>query len=147
MAAPLSLMTGVVRPYSLAHSINVISVLKAIVVIAIQPNFAKPEIVPILLSFLGIAILIAFSATFAKHLLPIRFKWIAKMPELMLVAAIAWCFAIVFVGLSGVGLCWGGIAAELPGFPVRAETLVWLLFFGAVARNDPVIRCDAARCL
>ncbi len=42
-------------------------------------------------------------------------------------------FAIVFVGLSGVRLCWGGITAELPGFPVRAETLVWLLFFGAVA--------------
>jgi len=70
----------------------------AIVVIAIQPNFAKPEIVPILLSFLGIAILIALSVTFAKYLLPIGFKWIAKMPELMLVAAIAWCFAIVFVG-------------------------------------------------
>lgn len=40
--------------------------------------------------------------------------------------------AFVIVGLSGVRRCWSGIAVDLPGFVVRAEALVWLLFFGAV---------------
>jgi len=72
----------------------------AIIIIAVQPNFEKPEIGAILFSFLGIAVLSLIAVAAAKYLLPIGFKWIAKMPELMLVAAIAWCFAVVFSGIN-----------------------------------------------
>ena len=72
----------------------------SIIIIAVQPNFEHPEIVPILLSFMGIAILFLLSVATAKYILPIGFKWIAKMPELILVAAIAWCFAVVFFGIK-----------------------------------------------
>jgi len=72
----------------------------SIIIIAVQPNFEKPEIVPILLSFLGILLLLGIAIFVAKYLLPIGFQWIAKIPELILVAAIAWCFAIVFVGIN-----------------------------------------------
>jgi len=72
----------------------------SIIVIAIQPNFEKPEVGPILLSFLGIAVLTLIAIAVAKYILPIGFKWIAKMPELILVAAIAWCFAVVFIGIN-----------------------------------------------
>ena len=72
----------------------------AIVVIAVQPNFADPQVVPILMGFLGIALLIGLSVLLAKHVLPIGFRWIAKLPELVLVGAVAWCFAIGFLGQS-----------------------------------------------
>ena len=72
----------------------------AIIIIAVQPNFEKPEIIPILVSFIGIALLAVGAVFVAKYILPIGFKWIAKMPELILVAAIAWCFAVVFIGVN-----------------------------------------------
>jgi len=72
----------------------------AIVVIAVQPNFDNPQVGPILVSFLGIAIVALLAALLAKHVLPIAFRWIAKVPELLLVAAIGWCFGIVFMGGS-----------------------------------------------
>ena len=70
----------------------------AIVVIAVQPNFADPQVTPIVFGFLGIGVLIALAVVLAKYLLPIGFRWIAKMPELVLVGAVAWCFAIGFLG-------------------------------------------------
>ncbi len=72
----------------------------AIIIIALQPNFEKPEIGPILFSFLGIALLALGAVLFAKYIIPIGFKWIAKMPELILVAALAWCFLVVFTGIN-----------------------------------------------
>ena len=70
----------------------------AIVVIAVQPNFADPKVAPILFGFLGIGLLILLSVLLAKYVLPIGFRWIAKLPELVLVGAIAWCFAVGFLG-------------------------------------------------
>jgi Kef-type K+ transport system membrane component KefB/voltage-gated potassium channel Kch len=72
----------------------------AIVVIALQPNFASPQIMPILASFLGIGLLIVISVLIAKYIVPVAFTWIAKRPELILVGAVAWCFGIGFVGNS-----------------------------------------------
>ena len=68
----------------------------AIVVIAVQPNFADPQLAPILFGFLGIGALIAVSVLLAKYVLSIGFRWIAKLPELVLVGAVAWCFAVGF---------------------------------------------------
>jgi len=70
----------------------------AIIVIAVQPNFSHPEPLPILLSFLGIGVLAIAAVVMAKYLLPVAFRWIAKVPELLLVAAIGWCFGLVFLG-------------------------------------------------
>ncbi|MCP3902183.1 MAG: sodium:proton exchanger [Planctomycetes bacterium] len=72
----------------------------AIVVIALQPNFAAPEIVPILMSFVGIGLLLVISVLIAKYVVPVAFAWIAKRPELILVGAVAWCFGIGFLGNS-----------------------------------------------
>jgi len=70
----------------------------SIIVIAVQPNFDDPQLSPILFSFLGIGIVVLTAALAARYLLPIAFRWIAKVPELLLVAAIGWCFGIVFLG-------------------------------------------------
>jgi len=71
----------------------------AIGVIAVQPNFSAPEIIPILLSFLGIAVLTALAAFIAKFIIPVGFKWVAKKPEVVFAAAVSWCFLIVMLGV------------------------------------------------
>jgi Kef-type K+ transport system membrane component KefB len=72
----------------------------SIIVIAVQPSFNDPQIVPILLSFVGIALLVAVAVLLARHLMPVGFRWIAKLPEVIVVAAVAWCFVVVFAGLN-----------------------------------------------
>lgn len=72
----------------------------AIVVIAIQPNFANPQAGPIFSAFVGIAILVGIVVLLTRYLLPLIFHWIATSPELLLVAGVGWCFGIVFLGTS-----------------------------------------------
>jgi len=72
----------------------------AISVIAIMPNLNDPQLGPILFSFLGIGLLGTISALAARHVIPIGFRWITKMPEVILVAAVSWCFIIVLLGTN-----------------------------------------------
>ncbi|MCK5480905.1 MAG: cation:proton antiporter, partial [Gammaproteobacteria bacterium] len=72
----------------------------AIGVIAIQPNFAAPESGPILMSFLGIAVLASMAALIAKYIIPIGFRWVAKQPEIIFVASMSWCFFVVMLGIN-----------------------------------------------
>lgn len=72
----------------------------AIIVIALQNNFEAPEFGPIAHTFAGIVLLATVAMLFARYLLPVGFRWIAKRPEVVLVAAIAWLFMVVFAGGS-----------------------------------------------
>ena len=87
-------------PGRVALGLLVIEDLWAIVVIVLQPSFDSPQALPILASFAGIAILAILAFAMARTLIPIAFRWIAKVPEIILVGAIAWCFAVVFLGAS-----------------------------------------------
>jgi Kef-type K+ transport system membrane component KefB len=72
----------------------------AIVVMLIQPNLADPAVSPILFAFASIALLIAIAAVASRLVMPIAFRWIAKNRELTVLAALAWCFTIVAVGMN-----------------------------------------------
>lgn len=72
----------------------------AIVIIALQPSFAEPAIGPVLASLGGIALLATIAALTARYVTRPAFGWIAKSPELMLVAALAWCFVVLMVGMQ-----------------------------------------------
>jgi Kef-type K+ transport system membrane component KefB len=72
----------------------------AIVIVIIQPSLQSPEVLPIIASFAGIGILAVLAALVSRAVLPMMFSWIAKMPELVVVGAISWCFAVVFAGAS-----------------------------------------------
>jgi Kef-type K+ transport system membrane component KefB len=87
-------------PGRLALGILVMEDLWAIVIILLQPSLQNPEILPIVGSFVGIAILAGVAFLVSQTLIPLAFRWIAKMPEIILVGAIGWCFAVVFVGGS-----------------------------------------------
>ena len=66
----------------------------AIIVLAMQPNLLKPQIVPLVASFGNGILLVAVTALLSRYLLPPLFRSIAKLPELMLVASLAWCFLV-----------------------------------------------------
>ena len=72
----------------------------AIIIIALQPSFSDPAIGPVLASLGGIALLSVVAALTAQYVTRPAFGWIAKAPELMLVAALAWCFIVLMVGMN-----------------------------------------------
>jgi Kef-type K+ transport system membrane component KefB len=87
-------------PGRVALGLLVVEDLWSIVVIIVQPSLHEPHILAILASFLGIGLLTAIAIVVARTIIPIGFRWIAKVPEIILVGAICWCFAIVFAGAS-----------------------------------------------
>ncbi len=66
----------------------------AIVLLGIQPNLANPQILQILLSFAKGFFLVFLSMMISKFVLPRIFKSVAKIPELVLVSSLGWCFLI-----------------------------------------------------
>jgi Kef-type K+ transport system membrane component KefB len=87
-------------PGRLALGILVFQDLWSTIVILLQPRLDAPEFLPIVGSFAGIAIIAGLAIAFSQTVLPTVFRWIAKVPEVVLMAAIGWCFAVVFAGAS-----------------------------------------------
>lgn len=87
-------------PGRLALGILVMEDLWAIIIILLQPSLQNPQLIPILESFIGIGILGSVAFLLSRTMIPLAFRWIAKLPEIILVSAFAWCFAIVFIGSS-----------------------------------------------
>ena len=88
------------EPGRLALGMLIFQDIWVIVAILIQPNIQNPEIGPIMLSFLGIAILSVIVALTSRTIVARAFHWIAKTPELTLMCALAWCFVVVFFGMN-----------------------------------------------
>jgi Kef-type K+ transport system membrane component KefB len=70
----------------------------AIIILAVQPSFEEPQVMPIVLTFGGIILVVVLAALGARFVLPRMFAAVAKAPELVVSVALAWCFA---VGLAG----------------------------------------------
>lgn len=66
----------------------------AIILLGIQPNLADPNLLKILLSFGKGLLLVLMSLMISKYILPRLFKSIAKVPEMVLVSSLAWCFLV-----------------------------------------------------
>jgi len=90
----------------------------AIVILAVQPNLAHPDLATIGGTFLGIGIVGATAFTLSRFALPYLFKTVAKSPELIVTAALGWCFGI---GLFGLKLGELSVAAGLPNCSVSLE--------------------------
>jgi Kef-type K+ transport system membrane component KefB len=73
----------------------------AIVFLALQPSFANPSVTPIVLTFLGTAIVGVIAAVVARAVLSRAFHVVARSPELVVTVALGWCFG---VGLFGANL-------------------------------------------
>ncbi|MBI2901903.1 MAG: cation:proton antiporter [Planctomycetes bacterium] len=84
----------------------------AIVVLAVQSNIASPSFLEIGLSLargLGLAL---GSVLAARYVLPHLFRLVAKMPEIMLIASITWCFLIAYLAVrAGFSEAMGALIA------------------------------------
>lgn len=85
----------------------------AIVVLALQPSLESPELTPIVLTFTGIALVVGVAVLGARFVLPGMFSAVAKLPDLVVSVALAWCF---FVGLTGghLGTVIGWFGLDVP---------------------------------
>ncbi len=73
--------------------------LAVILVLAIQPNLSDPSLMRLLPAFGKVLLLVGIAYLAGRFLLPPIFKSVAQQPELVLVGALAWCFALV--GFAG----------------------------------------------
>jgi Kef-type K+ transport system membrane component KefB len=75
----------------------------AIAFLALQPNLDNPHLGTLLESFVKGAGLVLMALGLSRYVLPRLFSFAAKVPELMLIAALAWCF-LVSGAAAGLGL-------------------------------------------
>ena len=75
----------------------------AIVVLGIQPNLLDPQFGKLLGSLVSGALLVAATLAISKTVLPRLFRSVAKLPELVLIGSLAWCF-IVCAAANAAGL-------------------------------------------
>jgi Kef-type K+ transport system membrane component KefB len=122
----------------------------AIILLALQPNLLTPQVGPLAASFGKGIILVVASLLLSRYLLPSLFWSIAKLPELMLLASLAWCFFISggahLAGLSReMGALIAGVA--LSTFPYNLDVIAKVtsirdffvtLFFVALGMKIPV---------
>lgn len=66
----------------------------AILFLAIQPNLNHPSVVSVLYSFGKVALLVAVALVASRYALPSIFRAVARLPEMVLVGALAWCFLL-----------------------------------------------------
>lgn len=124
----------------------------AIIVLAIQPNLANPEILGIAKTFGIGALLVTGAVLVAKYVLPLVFESIAKLPELLVVVSLAWCFLISLVAAHpavGLSMEMGALIAgvTLATFPYNLDIIAKVinirdffitLFFVALGMQIPI---------
>lgn len=65
-----------------------------IIFLAIQPSLGDLRAGSFVLSLVRVAVLVASSLAVSRFLLPPLFRSVARLPELVLVGALAWCFLV-----------------------------------------------------
>jgi Kef-type K+ transport system membrane component KefB/voltage-gated potassium channel Kch len=121
----------------------------AIVVLSIQNSLSNPQILSILVQFGQAALLIVISMALSKYALGYLFRKIARLPELMLVASLGWCFLICgLAGFFGLSLAMGALIAgvAISTFPYNLDIIAKIvsirdffitLFFVALGMEIP----------
>lgn len=98
----------------------------AIVLLGLQPNLSQPQVGIILWSFAKGGLLVVLSLLLSKYGLGFIFQRIAKLPELVLVASLGWCFFVAglanYLGLSmEMGALIAGVAIST--FPYNLDII------------------------
>lgn len=124
----------------------------AIIVLALQPSIAHPGLMTILPTFVSGILLVAGAFAASKYLLPHIFRSVAKIPELLLVISLGWCFLVAQIAaLPQVGLSMemGALIAgvSLATFPYNLDVIAKVvgirdffitLFFVALGMQIPI---------
>jgi len=122
----------------------------AIVVLGIQPNLLDPEVETLLASLVKGALLVAISLFVSKAILPGLFRSVAKLPELMLIGSLAWCFMVsAAADAAGLSREMGALVAgvSISTFPYNMDVVAKVvsirdffvtLFFVALGMQIPM---------
>ena len=123
-------------PGRLTLGILVIQDVYAILVLAFQPNFAQPEILPVIKALAASVALLGMGYVVSKFILARVFAWIARSPEMVVATSLGWCALVAGVaGAMGLSKEMGALVAGLSigVFPyslhVTAKTLPLRDFF------------------
>jgi Kef-type K+ transport system membrane component KefB len=79
--------------------ILVLQDLATILFLAVQPNLKHPTVGVFAVAFRNVGILVIVAFVVSRYILPPVFKFVARLPELVLVGALSWCFLLA--GLAG----------------------------------------------
>lgn len=98
----------------------------AIVVLAVQPNISNPALVPLALSVVKGFGLVTGSILISRYVLPVLFRMIAKNPEVLLIAAISWCFLVSYAAVrADFSIAMGALIAgvSISTFPYSLDVI------------------------
>ena len=98
----------------------------AILFLALQPDLQNPAPLLLLASLAKGVGVVLFALAVSRYVLPVLFRSIAKIPELMVLGALGWCFLVVLIasklGLSKeMGALIAGVA--LSTFPYNLDVI------------------------
>jgi Kef-type K+ transport system membrane component KefB len=79
-------------PGRITLGLLVLQDLAVILFLAVQPSLNDLRLSVVGLSLVRVAALVATMFLVSRYVLPHLFRWIARLPELVLVGALAWCF-------------------------------------------------------
>jgi Kef-type K+ transport system membrane component KefB len=121
-----------------------------ILFLAVQPNLNNPAIGVMILALGKVVLLMLVAYVVSRFVLPPIFKFVARLPELMLVGALAWCFALAgFANYLGLSQEMGALIAGvmLSTFPYALDVVAKVtsirdffvtLFFVSLGMTIPV---------
>ncbi|MEP7015427.1 MAG: cation:proton antiporter [Verrucomicrobiota bacterium] len=124
--------------------------LAVILFLAIQPNLEHLAPAILLLSLLRAVILVAVTLAVSRYVLPAIFHRIARVPELVQVGAIAWCFLVGEFGerlhlsremgalIAGVALSTFPYALDVTAKVTSLRDFFVTLFFVAIGMQIPM---------
>ncbi len=98
----------------------------AIVVLAVQPNLADPQVGPLAVSLVKGAALVGGTLLISRYLLPRLFQLVAKNPEILLIAAISWCFLVSWAAVQAdFSIAMGALIAgvSMSTFPYSLDVI------------------------
>ena len=137
-------------PGRITLGVLVLQDLFAILFLAIQPSLGDLQVDVVLLSIVRVAVLLTAALLISRFTLPHLFQIIARLPELVLVGALAWCFAVAefaeFLGLSremgalvaGVSLSTFPYALDVTAKVTSLRDFFITLFFVALGMIIPL---------
>jgi Kef-type K+ transport system membrane component KefB len=114
-------------PGRLTLGVLVLQDLFAILFLALQPNLRNPSLLLLLASLGKVIVLVAAALLASRFALPTLFRTVARVPEVVLVGALAWCFLVA--GLAK----WLGLSREMGALiaGVAISTFPYALDVGA----------------
>ncbi|MBI2486397.1 MAG: cation:proton antiporter [Deltaproteobacteria bacterium] len=98
----------------------------SIFVLAVQSNITNPSLLLIGASFAkGIALVLG-AGLITRYVLPHLFKFVAKLPEVVLISTISWCFLVSLLAMkASFSVAMGALIAgvSMSGFPYNLDVI------------------------